>query len=424
MKPLNLLYDMGLLAAMPFFLVKYARRGRVDKELLKRLRMPAAVRDQLRALPRRPLWIHAVSVGEVSLIKSFIFEWRRRYPAVPLVMSVVTPAGYECARTLYGEDLPLFYCPLDISSLVSGFSKVIDPLAFVAVETEIWPNLFTHMMRHRVPVLILNGRISDRSWPQYERWSFLFRDILRNVTCVCAQDHTARERFLKLGVADDRCQVAGNLKFRSAAVDENDLAAFSKRWAVLSRRMVLLAGSTHHPEEEIVLDAYLRLRSECRGLTLILCPRHVERARTLAEQVKERGLSCSFLSSGRYGAEDVFIIDKVGQLRLFYTLADIVFVGGSLLPHGGQNILEPAVVGRAILFGPYMQNFREIRDRFVAAGAAREVADGIAFYDTCRELLNDPGLRRELGERARQLTAEGDEAVDKSVEAVARAIGR
>ena len=395
-------YDILLFLALLVYLPVYALRGRVGQHILTRLGFFNA--DQFEALKGHDVvWLHAVSVGEARAAESVLRLMRARWPEKRRVISTVTPTGYQILRHIAEKDEVICYAPVDLSFVVRRFLAEIRPSLLVIFETEIWPNLIRLSKARGAKVAIVNGRISDRSLRRYGRMRWFWRRLLKDVTLFCMQTEEAAERIKTLGAWYRDVAVTGNIKFDvSADVREPSFAPVLKQAA--ADRILWIAGSTHDNEEETTLRLYKSLRKDFSRLRLLIAPRHLERLDKIRRIIRLEGLDSLLLSrGGQVQGSAVLLLDTIGDLSATYRFADIVFVGGSLVKKGGHNPIEPAVHGKAILFGVHMANFKEIRDRFIADSAAVEVAGPQELEFAMRRLLSSRQEREALGERARQL---------------------
>jgi 3-deoxy-D-manno-octulosonic-acid transferase len=348
------------------------------------------------------IWLHAVSVGEVSAAAALVRALHARHPDVPLVLTTATPTGRAQAATLFGADVEVRFLPYDTAGSVRRFLARIRPLAAIIMETELWPNLLHECGRRGVPVVFASARLATRSVPRYRRFGTLFSAGLRNAW-VAAQSSADADRFIALGADPARTRVVGNLKFDmrlGEAVAENGREL---RRRYLGARPVWTAGSTHEGEEELVLGAHAVLERAVRGALLVLVPRHPQRFAAVAALLERRGLV--FDRRGRSETvrpeAQVLLLDTMGELTAFYAASDVAFVGGSLVPVGGHNLLEPAALGVPVITGPHTENGPEIARLLIEAGGALKVADGVALAAAAGRLLADPALRERMGESAR-----------------------
>jgi 3-deoxy-D-manno-octulosonic-acid transferase len=355
-----------------------------------------------RRLAMPSIWLHAVSVGEVSAAAALVRALHARHPDVPLVLTTATPTGRAQAATLFGADVEVRFLPYDTAGSVRRFLARIRPLAAIIMETELWPNLLHECGRRGVPVVFASARLAARSVPRYRRFGTLFSAGLRNAW-VAAQSSADADRFIALGADPARTRVVGNLKFDmrlGEAVAENGREL---RRRYLGARPVWTAGSTHEGEEEMVLGAHAALERAVRGALLVLVPRHPQRFEGVAALLERRGLV--FDRRGRSETvrpeAQVLLLDTMGELTAFYAASDVAFVGGSLVPVGGHNLLEPAALGVPVITGTHTQNGPEIARLLIEAGGALEVADAVALAAAAGRLLADPALRERMGESAR-----------------------
>lgn len=370
----------------------------------------------------RPVWIHAVSVGEVMAVKPLLAGLRKLYPGKKFVISTVTATGNKVAKGLVKKGDLLTYLPLDFSFIVRPVISRIRPSMFILAETEVWPNLIRHLHKNNIPVITVNGRISDNSFKGYSAFKFLVTPVLRKISLFCAQTQRDAHRLLSLGVEKDKVKITGSMKFDS--LDYLDLkkdnSAYKAKLGLVSGDKLLTAGSTHPGEEKIVLGVYKELLDKFFQLKLLIAPRHPERAEEVVEMVKDFGFSpvlvSKFNPAHKRCKPPVFVLDFVGELVNFYSVSDIVFVGGSLIRKGGQNILEPALFAKPILFGPHMFNFRDISADFLAGKAAVLVRNQGELRENIERLLKSPFQSGELGSRARELVFQNRGAAARTVE--------
>lgn len=378
----------------------------------------------------RPIWVHAVSVGEVMTIRYLIQALKEKYPSRKFAISTVTPTGNKIAKSIATKDDFVFYLPLDLGMIVKRVINQIDPCLLIIVETEIWPNLIFYLFKKGIPIAMVNGRVSDRSFKGYRRIRFLLKPILNKIDLFCVQSKVDSDRLIHLGVSANKIRITGNMKFdvvdyapafRQEEIPEIDYEDYRLRMGLAAKDKLLIAGSTHPGEEDRVLGVYKKLLNDYPFLRLILAPRHPERSRDIEKAAVTYGFNPARISQlksqtdNETNVQTVFILDTIGQLRSFYSIADIVFVGGSLVKVGGHNILEPAYFERPILFGPYMFNFRDIAGIFLKNKAAVLVQDANQLYKAVASLLKDPGKANELGKKARAIILENRGAADRNL---------
>lgn len=412
-----ILYNIISLAIMIFYLPIYLCKRKFHKGFL--LRFGFLPKD---LKLNRPIWIHAVSVGEVMAIRGLTEELRKIYPGKKFVISTVTATGNKIANSLGKEGDFITYLPLDISFVVKSVIDKINPEIFIIAETEIWPNLISCLNKKNIPVVIINGRISDVSFRGYLALKPLIKPILRKVKLFCVQTQQDFKRFNLLGANGACVKVTGNLKFDISchvASKENSARNRSKL-GLGSKDSLIVAGSTHPGEEEIILSVYKELLMSFPDLKLLLAPRHPERSRDIAIVVSDFGFSSIFTSAITAALPDdpVFILDTIGELFSLYAAADIVFVGGSLVKKGGHNILEPACLAKPVLFGPHMFNFRDIADLFLRHKAVIKVSGKDELKSRIHDLLNNPAMAEQMGQRASQLILQNQGATQKTMQLI------
>jgi 3-deoxy-D-manno-octulosonic-acid transferase len=356
-----------------------------------------------RRLPVPSIWLHAVSVGEVAAAAALVRALRQRHPAVPIVLTTATPTGRAQAATLFGAAVEVRFLPYDTVGSVRRFLERIRPRAAIIMETELWPNLLHECGRRGVPVLFASARLAARSVPRYRRFGALFSSGLHNAW-VAAQSSADAGRFVALGADPARTHVVGNLKFDTQLGETVTENGRELRRRYLGARPVWTAGSTHEGEEDLLLDAQVELERAVRGALLVLVPRHPQRFEGVAALLERRGLVFDRRSRSETVRPEaqVLLLDVMGELTTCYAASDVAFVGGSLVPVGGHNLLEPAALGVPVITGPHTQNGPEIARLLIEAGGALEVADGVALAAAAGRLLADPALRERMGENARR----------------------
>lgn len=360
-------------------------------------------------LPRPLLWFHAVSVGEVTALTPLVAAVHRCEPAAGVVVSTGTETGQDRARTLLTSAHGFFYLPLDFPAFVNPVVQRIRPDLFVLMETELWPNLLYHVKRCGAVIALANGRISDRSFPRYMRLRWLFQPVLSHLDLLLMSSEVDARRIVDMGAHPARVHVTGSTKF-DIIPDTASLRDTERIRSLLQLegcQNILVAGSIHPGEYEMLLDAYGQLAPNFPDLILILVPRHVERTPAILTAIRTRGLPDPYLWSAATRGEKrndrrIVVVDTTGELFHVYSLASLVFVGGSLVPKGGQNIVEPAAWGKPVLFGPSMEDFREARDILVRCGAGREVRNPAELVATLHELLSYPDRTASIGAAGRQ----------------------
>ncbi|MBL8135778.1 MAG: 3-deoxy-D-manno-octulosonic acid transferase [Acidobacteria bacterium] len=356
------------------------------------------------------IWIHAVSVGELLTARPLIAALREKHPGLRIFLSTTTMSAQQLARRNVLDVDGVFYFPFDLGFVVRRTLDLVKPKLFLMMETEIWPNLLRECRRRGVRTAIVNGRLSSRSFPRYRVARGFFRHVLADIDHFCVQSDESRRRFVEIGAPADRVTVTGSLKFDSLEPASAGQARSRERVLRYFRfapgRPVWVAGSTMKGEEAIVLRVFRRLKASQPAAVLVLAPRHPERFDDVVAMAQQEGFRTVRRSELPIDAEpraDVVVLDSIGELAAVYQVGTLVFVGGSLVPTGGHNILEPAVFGRPVVFGPHMHNFAEIAAAFVGADAGVQAASEGAFEDNVLALMADPVRRARLGAAARAL---------------------
>ena len=423
-----LLYSLAtvvvLVACAPYFLYQALRHSKYLGSLRQRLGyLPVSL--NLDAEPS--IWVHAVSVGEVLAARPVIADLRKQYPALRMFLSTTTRTGQQLARQSAADVDGVFYLPFDWTFTVRRTIRRVRPKLFVMVESEIWPNLLRECRAMGVKTVVVNGRISRRSFPRYRLIKRWFRRVLADIDRFCVQgDETAR-RLIALGADPARVVITGSLKFdalQTVPVPGRGPQRVLRFFRIRPGRPVLMAGSTLKGEEEPVVRAFNRLRATTggQGALLVIAARHPERFAEVERLCRQEGLSTARRTELPIDDEprvDAVILDTIGELAHLYQIATAVFVGGSIVAAGGHNILEPAAHGKAIVFGPHMENFSEIAEAFMANDAAVRVQSERELEEALLSLIGDPVRRARLGAAARALVVANRGAKDKTLAAIA-----
>lgn len=415
------LYSLLLYLATPAALAYLALRGLKDRDYLRRWRERFAFFQR----PDRPggIWIHAASLGEVNAAEPLIRALSEAWPDRDLYLTTFTPTGSTRVRERFGDDVFHVYSPLDLPGSVRRFFKRIRPGLAVIMETEIWPNLYHEMERRGIPSLLANARISDHSFDRYRRFTALTGPALAGLSRIGAQSETDAERLRAIGAPADRLSVTGNLKFDIELPAElpADGRAIRVSWG--DSRPVLVAGSTHEPEEPQLFEAFTRLLADVPEALLVLVPRHPERFGPAARAAADAGLRTTRRSEHASCPADVqcYVIDAMGELLRYYAACDVAFVGGSLEPVGGHNVLEPAALARPVVVGPHTFNFADITRSLLDAGAAAQVGDSAELAVVLKDLFARPERRLRMGQAGVDLVRRGQGAVDRTL-ALARTV--
>jgi 3-deoxy-D-manno-octulosonic-acid transferase len=418
------LYNLAVLAALilgsPWWLFRMATTHKYRKGLLERLgRVPTRI-TQTAASSEKIIWVHAVSVGEVLAVSRLSDELARMLPAYTVLISTTTLTGQTLARQRFGADR-VFYCPLDLPWAVSAYLNALRPSVLILAETEFWPNLLGACFRRQIPVAVVNARISDRSWPRYLRLRRLWRPFLQQLSLVLAQSQTDADRLQALGCSPARTVLAGNLKFDVRAAEQTDATRLLE--AVRGNLRLIVAGSTLEGEEAMLLETWPMLLKADPSLALVVAPRHPERFALVASLLDKA--SVSWVRRSDWGVApprplqpgQIVLLDSIGELASIYSLASVAFVGGSLVPAGGHNPLEPAQFGVPIVMGSHYANFRDITEDLRARDALR-IATRHDLSSTLIELLQDRALANAMGLRAQSVFEQQAGATARCVEAI------
>ena len=422
----NILFTVFFVLSTPYYFLRMWRRGNWVPGFLERFGYYD--RNLKQALTNRQvLWLHAVSVGEVNLCTQLIRALEPRMPNIKIVVSTTTTTGMVELHRHLPPHISKVYYPIDWRKCVARAFDTINPEVVVLFEAEIWPNFLWRARDLRLPLFLANARLSNRSYRGYRRLSFLFRPLFASFAGVSAQNETDAERLRKIGCRPEIVRVVGNLKFDAAKLDgprQLDVPALLRQVGVPPDALVLVGGSTHPGEEMVLADIVKRLRVLFPKLFLVLVPRHFERCREVGRQLRERGVKFIYRNEVlagtqlREGQVECLLVNTTGELRFFYEHAIVVFVGKSLTAVGGQNPIEPGAAGKAMVFGPNMQNFTDIARNFVAQNAAVQVNSVAALETTIAELLADENRREELGRNALRVVRENLGAVGRTVDMI------
>jgi len=418
-----LIYSILYSLALAFlFVPQYLKRpGDVRKKWLheKFGFLPVAPRSA----PQAPIWIHAVSVGEVNAALPLLKRLKDAYPALPVILSTITDTGQKVARERAPEGTTVMYLPFDLCFILRRCFAHINPRLFIVVETELWPNVFRVAHERNVPVLVLNGRISEKSAKGYLKVSFFMKKVFDHVTLFCMQSDTDAERIRSIGASEEKVRVTGNFKF------DMDISKDVPEWAREISGPVIVAGSTHAGEEQIMIDAYRENVYLFPGLKLIIAPRHPERFKEAEETIIRSDIRyCRRSELGSGGREqidpacNILLLDTIGELTAVYSIARIAIMGKSFEGFGGQNPLEPAYWGKPVICGPHMENFPFIRN-FIDEGAAFEVTSA-SLAKKIKELLIQPEKAKAAGEKARAFYLKSSGAVDRAAKIIEEYLGR
>ncbi|MCU7846412.1 MAG: lipid IV(A) 3-deoxy-D-manno-octulosonic acid transferase [Candidatus Thiodiazotropha sp. (ex Lucinoma kastoroae)] len=414
------LYTLLFTLLVPVYLLRLYWRGFRAPAYRERWLERFGIFEQ--PLKQEGIWVHAVSVGEVQAVAQLVGRLLDRYPGMPLLITTTTPTGAERVQALFGNDVEHRYAPIDLPWVVRRFLVAFQPRLLILVETEIWPNLIHHAKLEGVPTLLANARLSVRSARGYHRLAGLTREALRNLTLIAPHAEADAERFHTLGARPEKIEVTGSIKF-----DIHLPGSLRERADVMRRewggqRPVWLAASTHEGEDEIILQAHAMIRETISDALLVLVPRHPERFERVAQLIEEAGFNLVKRSQQQPCEHEtgVFFGDTMGELTLFMGATDVAFIGGSLVPHGGHNILEATAQGVAVVFGPHMFNFSEISELFLQHKAAVQVDTVKALAGQVARWLSDASERSRIGEAGRELVEQNRGALDRLTRLVGR----
>lgn len=425
----NAIQLLLLVIFLPLIILKVAFTTKYRQRVWDRLglRLPSMNRDRASG-PR--IWIHALSVGEVISSVPLVREMRRRFPEWVIIYSASTATGERTARRKLGDitDFIISF-PVDIFWSVQRVIKKVKPDLFIIIETDLWPNLLSELSRRGIPILLLNGRISESSFKRYKTFSWFFRPMFSLINYFAMQSGEDEEKMIKLGMVRQRIRSIGNLKFDQEPVAscEEEMEQLRQTLHMLTKRRVFIAGSTHEGEEEIILSAYSKLLSAYPDLFLLVAPRDPGRADAVKKLAQSAGLNMHKKSELSLLAADrkvqAVVLDTLGELSKLYALATVAFVGGSLVPERGHNILEVAAHSKPVLFGPHMEDFKEAATAFMKNGSGFMVANEYDLATTLGRILSDPAFAHECGSKALQIIEESKGAVGRAVDLISKTIG-
>jgi 3-deoxy-D-manno-octulosonic-acid transferase len=373
---------------------------------------------------QKSIWIHAVSMGETLAAVPLIKALKIRYPTYDFLVTNMTPTGAARVKAAFGESVKQAYIPYDLPAAVARFLQAMQPHISIIMETELWPNLLAQCAERAIPICLVNARLSARSARGYQRIAFFMRPMLNAISVIAAHGHADAERFIALGAAPERVIVTGSMKFDLEVPPDLVAKGQTLRAEWGSERLIWIAASTHEGEEAMLLAAHKIINEKYPQSLLILVPRHPERFDEVVKLSAQQGFNTIRRSENRpcTALTQVYVGDTMGELLLLYAAADIAFVGGSLIPRGGHNMLEPAVLGKPIVTGPHLFNFAEISELLASAQALTIVQDSASLVEQLTLLLQNPGLQQQMGERAFQVVAANRGALAKQIALVSELI--
>ncbi|HDZ77438.1 MAG TPA: 3-deoxy-D-manno-octulosonic acid transferase [Candidatus Omnitrophica bacterium] len=444
---MRILYDIIFIFFSLLYLPYMVFKGKLHGELARRFALSSDLKFQAKSMAMsmgRPIWIHAVSVGEVR-IAALLVEALGKRSKKDIVVSTVTPTGNNLARRILEKDITVIYAPLDLSFIVNKFVRSINPAIFLMMETELWPNLIYALHKKNIPIALINGRISPASFKGYSKIKFITSKILPKISLLCMQTEEDKKRIISLGAVVDKIKVTGSMKFdnKDDVISDKEEYDYRLKLGICENDRLLIAGSTHPGEEEIILNIYKRLCFKFPNLKLLIAPRHPQRAPAIIKMAIRFDLEAmrfSFLNKHirplrqrcREGLSPwinidkdkkvVFVIDTIGHLNKLYKLASVVFIGGSLVERGGQNILEPASFAKPIIFGPHMFNFSRIASLYLSHQAAIRVEAEEDLEAAIVRILTHPEDARKIGQRAKELIAQNKGAVERNLNLITQLV--
>lgn len=416
------LYSFLLILSIPFVLLYLVFRGFRDRSYLRR--WP----ERFGNMPGQPgvggILIHAASVGEFNAASPLIKALLRQYPDLPVTVTTLTPTGSNRVKHEFGVKVHHSYIPIDLPWIVAKFLRRLQPSLIIVMETEIWPNLYLVADNMKIPLLMANARLSERSVNHYSHLGGLVEKVLQSVRWIGAQSAEDAKRLISCGARETQVEMTGNLKFDLDIAASLAEKAEALRIRLNRNRPVLVAGSTHEADENVVIPAFVELLKKLPDALLILVPRYPERFERASQLARAAGLSTELRSQAEVcgAGTQCFVIDTIGELMTWYACADAAFVGGSIGDQGGHNALEPAALGKPVLFGPNMANAREIADQLLACNAAKEIRDQQQLTKTAEQILTDGVLRDRMGQAGQQLIEKNRGALDLTLAAVDKAL--
>ena len=423
-----LLFSVSFLA-LPFILFAMLSTKKYRSGLSQKVGfVPDSILSKLAG--ERPVWIHAVSVGEVMTTIPLIRKLKKKYPDQKIVLSTVTVTGNYTATLNAKEADAVIYFPFDYPFIVTRVIRTINPKLFITLETELWPNFLRALKRNHIPSVVISGRISKDSYQRYRWTRFFFSKVLENIDAFYMQTDVDARRIIDIGAPRDRVVTVGNLKFDQSLpiVTPEEKAQLYSTLYVNEEHKIFIAGSTHRGEEDIILDIFKTLRKSHPDLLLILAPRHPERFNEVSHLIirhKFKGIKRTALTEqAQTNPYDVILLDTIGELSKLYSIGTIIFVGGSLVPIGGHNVLEPVVHKKAVLFGPHMDNFLEISSHLKDNGGGLQVHTKEELLTHAQKLLSDDTVRNDLGEKAFEIISRNQGAIEKAMEIIGTFIAK
>ncbi|MEW6185607.1 MAG: 3-deoxy-D-manno-octulosonic acid transferase [Thermodesulfobacteriota bacterium] len=425
----NIITGFLFLIGFPFLILYNLAQGKYSSHLVERLgRYPLPLRPEKPYSGKGPIWVHAVSVGEIKAAVTLTRKIKAQLPDIPVLVSTTTPAGRETAERLLGKEIPLIYFPLDFFPCVKRAMNHIRPRAFVALETELWPNFIYLAERSGSSLILANGRISQRSFSRYKKIRWLLRPLLKRFDLLLVRDTEDAQRLVSLGADSRTVKVFGNIKYDGllSQAGEALFSSLRQRLDIAVGRPVLVAGSTRSGEEAVLIEVYRQVKVHCPDLLLILAPRHIDRCPEIENLLQDQRLPFQLygrvLSQREPWRTEILLVDRIGDLFALYSLATLAFCGASLVPKGGQNILEPAAWGKVVFYGPYMEDFKDARRLLEKAGAGFTVRDSGELERQVIYFLDHPEERERRGVAGREALKSQTGLTKKAAEIIAEVI--
>lgn len=415
---MRLIYTLLFYFLTPFILLRLFWRGFKAPEYRKRWKERFALYSK--KYSNNVIWIHAVSVGEAEAVFPLVKKLQQKYPSDKFLITTTTPTGSARVQAVLADSVDHVYLPYDLPVVVNRYIAIFKPKIAIFMEKEIWPNLYANCAKHKIPLMIINARLSANSAKGYKKIPGLIKPALANVTWIATQTEEDKQRFIEIGAKQSSISVSGNLKF-DLTIEENILQkAADLKKQLFQGRFVWVVASTHDMEEAIFFKIYPELKKQIPELLLMIVPRHPERFARVKQLAEKMQLKLSLRSLNQLCTEetDVYLADTMGELKLLYGASDICFVGGSMVPVGGHNILEPAALGVPIMFGSYMVNFKEITKNVLDLNAAIQCVDSPMISETVMRLYKDGGYRNEMASKAKEFVKSNQGATSNTLEII------
>ncbi len=421
----SFLYFIALILLLPYFIYQEIKSTKYLKSLSQRL---GFLPGNLNPKKKLSIWIHSVSVGETIAAKPIIIQLRRKHPDLKIFLTTTTITGHSVAESSGYPVDALLYFPFDFSLICRKFLRILNPCLLILMEGEIWPNILKECKKKSIKVILINGRISPRSFKRYRVIRPFFKNVLNHIDFFCMQSEEDAKRISEIGAEQKRVLITGNLKFDQVdfSYSKTKIDALKNIFPDTEKDKIIIAGSTHHGEDEIVLEAFNYLRQNYPNLVLILAPRHPERCPQIEILIKKYKISYIRRSEISPRSEKVrynlYLIDTIGELSSIYALGYVIFVGGSLVPIGGHNILEPAFYGKPVIFGKHMDNFQFIASQFLKYKAGLQVSNLKELIDSIIKLLQEQKIYNDMSRNAQKLIDKNKGATHTTIEAIGRLI--